>query len=89
MRAHRPDVAAGLRVIARTAPTPGLPLIARGRGAAEPARIEAVAAGIAATPAPVRRALGLAGLVRTAPEAYDLLARRDAAARALSVAHGL
>ena len=87
VRAHR-AYAEDLRVLARTAPAPGLPLIAAGTGAAEPSRTEAVAAGIAAAPA-AAAALGLAGLVRTRPEDYDLLAARDASGRALSAAHGL
>lgn len=66
--AHDP-VAAALRVIATTEPTPGLPLItARGR---DPAPIAAaVRAAIARLPEPDRRALHLRGLVDFSADAY-------------------
>ncbi len=84
--AHRP-FAAGLRVMERTDPTPGLPFVAAaGAGAAH---ADAVAAGVADAPEAAREALGLAGYVRTVPEDYDVIAARDAAARGVSAAHGL
>ncbi len=82
--AYRP-FASGLRVMETTAPTLGLPFVA----AAGAAHADAVAAGVADAPAPAREALGLAGFVRTDPGDYDLIAARDAAARAVSSAHGL
>ena len=88
IRAHRP-AARALRVLARTAPAPGLPLIRAGAGRAPAGVTDAVAAALGGAPASLRDGLGLRGLVRTAPEDYDVLAARDAAARALSAAHGL
>lgn len=67
--AHMPELAARLRVIGHTEPTPGLPLItAKGRGTAPLAR--AVAAAIAALAPPDREALGLAGLAAIPAAAY-------------------
>ncbi|MDW4550475.1 PhnD/SsuA/transferrin family substrate-binding protein [Defluviimonas sp. D31] len=69
IQAHMPKLAAKLRVITHTAPTPGLPLItAKGRDAAAVAR--AVAAALAALAPADRAALGLAGLAAIPPEAY-------------------
>lgn len=66
---HHPDLAAALRVIGHTDPTPGLPLItARHRDPAPVAR--AVAAAITAVSPEDRAALGLAGLVAIPAEAY-------------------
>ena len=61
--------AAGLRVLAATAPTPGLPLIAA-PGADAEATFAAVAEAIAGLSAQDRDLLQLRGLVRIAPEAY-------------------
>lgn len=67
--AHHPEVAARLRVVSHTTPTPGLPLItAEGRDPAPLAR--AVAAAITALAPADRATLGLAGLVRIPAEAY-------------------
>ncbi len=65
----RPDLAARLRIAARTDPTPGLPLItARGNDVA--AIAQATRAAIAALGQDDRAALGLKGLVAIAPESY-------------------
>lgn len=65
----RPDLAAALRVAARTAPTPGLPLItAAGNDRALIAA--AVEAAIAGLDAADRAALGVRGLVHIPAEAY-------------------
>ena len=88
VRAHR-RAAHALRVLVRTAPAPGLPLIRAGTGRAASDVADAVAAAMAGAPPSLRDGLGLRGLVRTAPEDYDVLAARDAAARGLSAAHGL
>jgi len=61
--------AAGLRVVASTPPTPGLPLIAA-QGADAAALFEAVAAAIATLSEDDRTALMLRGLVPIAAEAY-------------------
>lgn len=67
--AHHPELAARLRVVSRTAPTPGLPLItARDRDPAPLAR--ATAAAISALAPADRDALGLRGLVAIPAEAY-------------------
>lgn len=67
--AHMPELAARLRVIGQTDPTPGLPLItAKGRDTAPLAR--AVAAAVAALAASDRAALGLAGLAAIPAAAY-------------------
>jgi ABC-type phosphate/phosphonate transport system substrate-binding protein len=62
-------VAVGLRVVALTAPTPGLPLIAA-RGADAPRLFGAVAGAIAAMPAADRSLTGLAGLVAIPAQDY-------------------
>lgn len=59
----------GLRVIAKTAPTPALPYIAA-QGADAEATFAAVTEAIAALPAPDRDRLHLRGLVRLTAEAY-------------------
>lgn len=66
---HLPDMAARLRIVARTGSTPGLPLVtARGN---DPARIaRAVGTAIAALEAPDRAALGLKGLTAIPAQAY-------------------
>lgn len=61
--------AAGLRVLAETRPTPGLPLIAA-PGADADASFAAVARAIAALDPADRDLLGLVGLVRIPPESY-------------------
>lgn len=67
--AHMPDLAAGLRVISHTDPTPGLPLItATGRDTAAIAR--AVAAAIAALSTADRAVLGIAGLATVPAATY-------------------
>jgi ABC-type phosphate/phosphonate transport system substrate-binding protein len=58
-----------LREVARTTPTPGLPLIAAA-GADAVATFDAVAAAIDALAPEDRAALHLRGLIRIAPEAY-------------------
>ena len=85
VEAHRP-FAAALRVLAETAPTPGLPLVTAGNPEPVAAAVEAA---IDALEPRAREALGLRGLVRTVPADYDLIAARDVAARAVSAAHGL
>ena len=61
--------AAELRVVERTAPTPGLPLIAA-QGTEPTPVFAATARAIAALPRPDRDVLGLHGLVRIDPAAY-------------------
>lgn len=69
IEAHRPAVAEALRVVARTAPTPGLPLItAPGRDPGPLA--DAVAEAVAALTAEDRDALGLRGVIRIPLAAY-------------------
>lgn len=69
IEAHMPELAAQLRVIGHTDPTPGLPLIAaKGSVTAPLARAFATAAA-ALTPAD-RAALGLQGLVHVPASAY-------------------
>lgn len=69
MQAHRPGMAARLTVIARTAPTPGLPLItARGRDAPLIARV--VRAAILELPDADRNSLGLKGLAAIPASEY-------------------
>lgn len=58
-----------LKEVTRTAPTPGLPLIAA-KGADAAATFEAVASAITALPPEDRETLHLRGLIRIAPEAY-------------------
>lgn len=66
---HRPAVAGRLRILARTAPTPGLPLItASGRDPAPLA--SACEAAVAALSAGDRSALGITGIVRIPLTAY-------------------
>lgn len=69
LAAHMPDVATRLRIVDRTEPTPGLPLIA-GADADGAAMFAAVAAAIDALPADARAALGLRGIVAIPPGAY-------------------
>ncbi len=66
---YRPDIAARLHVVARTEPTPGLPLItALGR---DPAPLAAaIAAAIAELPAKHRTVLGIERLIHIPKEAY-------------------
>ena len=85
IEAHR-TFAGALRIVARTAPTPGLPLITAGDPERVAAAFEAAVAGL--DPG-AREVLGLRGLVRTRDDDYDLIAERDAAMRAVSAAHGL
>ena len=61
----------GLRVLHRTAPMPGLPLITR-QAVLVPALQAAVDHGISTLGAEDRDALGLRGLIRLSPAAYDL-----------------
>jgi len=69
LTAHRPAVAERLRILCRTDPTPGLPLItAKGRDPVPLAR--AIAAAIAALGAADRAALGLRGVAGISAEAY-------------------
>ncbi len=66
---HRPEVAARLRVLGHTAPTPALPLItAQGRDAA--VVFGAVAAAIAALEEKTRATLGITRLVAVPKSAY-------------------
>jgi len=69
IEAYRPEIVAQLAVIARTAPTPGLPLItAMGR---DPAPLAAAFAdAVAGLAAPDREATGLRGLVHIPAAAY-------------------
>lgn len=68
--AHRPEIAARLRVIGHTAPTPGLPLIAaKGRDAAALAvAVKGAVAGLG--PDDLSLLGGLRGTARIGPEAY-------------------
>jgi ABC-type phosphate/phosphonate transport system substrate-binding protein len=67
--AHFPAEAARLRVIAHTAPTPGLPLITS-RSRPPAALAEAVAGAIEALALPDRAALGIRGIVAIPAAAY-------------------
>jgi ABC-type phosphate/phosphonate transport system substrate-binding protein len=69
IREHDPALAARLREVDQTLPTPGLPLIAA-LGADAEATFVAVAAAIATLPAADRDALHLRGLVRIPAAAY-------------------
>lgn len=80
LRRFRPETA-GLRVLLRTVPAPGLPYIAAAGTDPAPHR-RAVAAGIAALDGPARAALGLRGFVPMAPADYAVIRARFAAARA-------
>lgn len=62
----------GLRVVARTAPTPGLPLIAAAHHDAT-RLADAVERGLATLPPDVREALAIRGFVRLRPADYDVL----------------
>lgn len=65
----------GLRILMRTAPTPGLPLI--GRKGADPARLRnAVSSALAALDPTILDRLGIAGVVVMQPEDYAPLATR-------------
>lgn len=66
---HDPALTAALREVARTAPTPGLPLITAITNDPAPIRA-AVEQAIAALPRPDRTTLHLRGLVRIPAEAY-------------------
>ena len=66
---YRPDTAARLRIVARTEPTPGLPLITASRNDAA-AVAQAVRTALAALAPEDRALLGLRGLVTIAPDAY-------------------
>lgn len=67
--AHLPDVAGRLRVVDKTAPTPGLPLIAAPDADAA-ASFRAVAAAISDLEPDARAALGICGLVAIPAAAY-------------------
>ncbi|GMG85442.1 PhnD/SsuA/transferrin family substrate-binding protein [Paralimibaculum aggregatum] len=71
-----------LRVIAWSAPMPGLPYIS-GQRRHLPVLLAAAEAAIAALPAPTRDALLLTGIVHTRPETYDVIRTRLAAAHAV------
>lgn len=84
LRAHRPDLAAQLRVVGRTVPTPLPPLVASPAMAAG-GRLEALAAALLAAHtdaalAPLMEGLLLRRFARPDPAAYDDLRRRFAAA---------
>jgi ABC-type phosphate/phosphonate transport system substrate-binding protein len=83
--AERHDPTAGaVRVLLRTPPTPGLPLItARGNAARVELLREAVAEAIATAPRDVREALFLQGFVSMEAADYAVIAERDAAASLL------
>ena len=69
IEAHHPEIAGKLRIVSRTDPTPGLPLVtAKGRETAPLGR--AVASAIAALAPADRAALGLKALVTLPAEAY-------------------
>ena len=69
IKAHMPGLAAQLRIVAHTAPTPGLPLItARHRDPAPSAR--AVAAAVTSLAPADRASLGLSGLATIPASAY-------------------
>ncbi len=75
-RRHRPDIAGRLRVLAWTAPTPGLPYITAGRRSDEEvvAMREALRAAIAdPSLADTRAALFLAGVEVVGDSAYDTI----------------
>ena len=62
-------VAGALREVARTAPTPGLPLISAAGSDVDALR-GALNAAVAALPDPARAVLGLRGIVQLSPAAY-------------------
>ena len=71
-----------LRVLFLTDPTPGLPLIAAQGSAVAPHR-RAVVAAVAALDAGTRGALGIHGFVALGAEAWAIVGKRHAAARAV------
>ncbi|WP_306029320.1 phosphate/phosphite/phosphonate ABC transporter substrate-binding protein [Stappia sp. MMSF_3263] len=82
-QAHDPATG-GVRVLLRTPPTPGLPLItARGNAARVKLLREAVSEAIAAAPRDVREALFLKGFVPMEAADYAVIAERDTAASRL------
>jgi ABC-type phosphate/phosphonate transport system substrate-binding protein len=80
-RRFRPGAALRLRVLMRTDPTPGLPLIAAAGTNPAPHR-RALAAALAAPDPVLAETLGLAGFVALDPAAYALVADRIATAEA-------
>lgn len=86
-RRHRPDLAAGVRVIAATPPSPTLPFITRaGAGADEVAAVRAALAAAIADPelASATAALGLVGLAPARRADYDILTRYAEEAAAMA-----
>ena len=75
---HEP-AAAALRVLMRTAPTPGLPLISASSGDRADAVAEVVEEAIAALDPNTRQSLLITGFVRSKPSDYDVIAERYAA----------
>lgn len=88
-RRHRPELAAGLVVIARGPAAPALPYVtAAGRPADEIARLKHALAAAAADPAlaGARQALFIAGLEFLAPDAYQRVLDLEAECHALGCA---
>jgi ABC-type phosphate/phosphonate transport system substrate-binding protein len=88
-RRHRPELAAGLAVIARGPSAPALPYVtAAGRPADEIARLKHALAAAAADPAlaGARQALFIAGLEFLAPDAYQRVLDLEAECHALGYA---
>lgn len=86
-RRHRPDLAAGVRVIAATPPSPTLPFITRaGAGADEVAALRAALAAAIADPelASATAALGLVGIAPARRADYDILTRYAEEAAAMA-----
>jgi ABC-type phosphate/phosphonate transport system substrate-binding protein len=88
-RRHRPELAAGLAVIAHGPAAPALPYVtATGRPACEIARLKHALAAAAADPAlaDARQALFIAGLEFLAPDAYQRVLDLEAECAALGYA---
>jgi ABC-type phosphate/phosphonate transport system substrate-binding protein len=88
-RRHRPELAAGLAVIARGPAAPALPYVtAAGRPAGETARLKQALSAAAADPAlaGARQALFIAGLEFLPPDAYQRVLDLEAECAALGYA---
>lgn len=85
--AHQ-SAASDLRVLSRTAPTPGLPYVAA-RSFDAGSLASAVEKGLASLDPTTAASLSLRGFVRTRPDDYDIIRQRAAAAAPVLAAHGL
>jgi ABC-type phosphate/phosphonate transport system substrate-binding protein len=84
-RRFDPDTSGGLKAIATTEPTPGLPFIAAG-GRPAATLFDAVRTGIAALPEPTREAFGVRDVLPLQKKDYEVIMRNLAQAEA---AHSL